>query len=126
MIDTDAFEYAWDVKAETEDYTADDGTVFPGAIRVVHWRLTVTDPETGKTSRRSGSEPLGLPSDESEFIDLDDLQGRTAASRREIVIGWAEAKAPGFIEREVAAATARLVHKIEGTRPQARRPVVVL
>lgn len=126
MIDTDAFEYAWDVKAETEDYTAPDGTLFPGAIRVVHWRLTVTDPATGKASRRIGSEPLGLPTDESEFIDLADLASRPAEERRLVVIGWAEATAPGLIDREVAAATARLVHKIEGTRPKARRPVVVL
>jgi len=126
MIDTTTFEFSWDVKAETEDYTAPDGTVFPNTIRVVHWRLTVTDPATGATSRRAGDEPLGLPADEDQFIDLADLASRPADERREIVIGWAEAKVPGFIDRVVAAATARLVNKIEGTRPERRRPVVVL
>lgn len=90
--------YTWSVKAVTEDYTSEDGTLFPDTVKEVYWLLEAVDNATGAKVQIEGREVLPPPTDPETFIDLSVLLDKTEEERRGTVLGWAEMIAPGFVD----------------------------
>lgn len=124
-VDTTKFEHKWRVRAEVGTHTYHDGTTADNVIKVVHWHLRVVDTVSGKATERTGTERLPPPSQRA-FVDLDRLQGMDYDARRALIFEWANRIDPGFVQRELDAATDRLVQKIDRTARSTQTTVIDL
>lgn len=81
---------------------------FTNVIDNVHWRVHANDTDTGATTSIYGSQSVPKPTNHASYIDITTMLDLTAEERRVLILGWAEAIEPGFIEEKEAQARATL------------------
>lgn len=100
----------WTLQVETvSSYTAEDGTTFENVIETVHWRVTATDGDDSETIYGSTSVPK--PTSLETYIDLSTMVEMDSDTKRQTVLGWAEAIEPGFVSEKEAQVIAALEAK---------------
>jgi len=116
-------ETSWKLKATTQAEMIVGGVTLKNVVLSVHWRCFATDSATGASLSIYGEQPVPAPETPEGFIDVSVLAGMKEQERRDTVLGWAEAIAPGFVAETEAQVIAALEAEL-AEPPKATLPIL--